>query len=82
MIKTEKSISFYVFSIRNGKTIKLEKEIVDRYSGLICPVDEEFILYMIRTCGKNSRDEDVLSYRIALSMVEELSGKWLSQDEI
>ena len=68
----EKNIK-YVFYI-NGRTLKLDKDMVDKYSDLVCPVDERYLSYMIEIFGKNTCEDSVLSSKIALDMTRELSG--------
>ncbi len=63
----------YVFQI-NGRILRLDKEMVDRYSRFICPVDEKYVDYLIRVFGRDGSGDNILSCRIALSMTDELLG--------
>ncbi len=63
----------YVFRLYN-RTIKLDKDMVDKYSDLVCPVDERFLSYMIDLFGEKKCQDDVLSAKIAFDMTRELSG--------
>ena len=73
MTITEESIDKYVYEI-NGKTISLDKDLVDCYSTVVCSVNKEYILYLIKVFGKYKCTDRVLSYKIAVDMAEELSG--------
>lgn len=73
MTITEESVDKYVYEI-NGRTIPLDKDLVDRYSDVVCPVNKEYILYLIKVFGKEKCSDRVLSYKIAVDMAEELSG--------
>ena len=70
---TEGKIDYYVYHI-NGKVLRLDKDLVDRYSRFICPVDEECIDYMLHILSHKNDNDDILSYRIALGMAIELRG--------
>jgi hypothetical protein len=61
-------ILFHVCS----RQITLDKDIVDRYSDLVCPVNEAYLKNMITILGKRCKDT-VLSYKISLDMARELS---------
>ena len=54
MTITEKVTDKYIYGIKGG-TLCLEKGLVDRYSGIICPVDEEYLLYLIEVFGNISQ---------------------------
>ena len=73
MTITEKVTDKYIYGIKGG-TLCLEKGLVDRYSGIICPVDEEYLLYLIEVFGKEGCNDNVLSYEIECDMARELSG--------
>ena len=67
--KTER----YVYTVGNRK-INLDKEMTDRYSELVCPVDGEYVEYMIKIFDGDNCNDSVLSYRISLDMARELAG--------
>ena len=70
MTHIEQSVNFIRYSL-GGRTISLSKEIVDRYSDIVCPVNERFLSGMIKVFGKSCSD-DVMSYKIGLDMAKEL----------
>lgn len=89
--RSEKSVDTYTYDLSDkcGRSIRLEKDLVDRYAEIIMPnseVDEEFIQHMITYYGQRECNDEVLSYRIALAMAEELKDSedrdFLSQEEI
>ncbi len=73
MKRSEENSTKYVFCI-NSRTLKLDKDMVDRYSDLVCPVDERYLSYMIDVFDKNNCKDNVLSSKIAFDMTRELSG--------
>ncbi len=58
----------------NGRYIRLDKSLVDKYSELVCPVTDELIGHYINIFAKNGCNDDVLSYNISLDMAMELQG--------
>lgn len=72
MITTE-SKDNYIYSV-NGRRISLDKEMVDKYSEIVCPVDEDYVVYLIQVFGQDNCEDNVLSFRLALDMSRELSG--------
>ena len=71
--KTVENNAQYVFSI-NGRTLKLDRDMVDRYADLVCPVDERYLSNMIDIFGNKKFGDDVLSLQIALDMAREVGG--------
>ncbi len=65
--KVDEMLVFYI----SDRVIELSKELVDKYSDIVCPVTEKFLTGMINAFGKDCKD-NVLSYRIALDMAQEL----------
>ncbi len=70
---SEENSGKYVYQI-DGRTIKLDKDMVDTYSRLICPMTEEYISCLLDQFGKKYPKDSVLSCTIALGMTKELSG--------
>ena len=69
---SEEQTEKYIYQL-NGRTIKLDKDIVDAYSKYICPMSEEYISILIEQFGKGVKDR-ILSCKIALGMTKELTG--------
>ncbi len=72
MISTQTTQN-YVYAI-GGRTINLDKTMVDEYSDLVCPVDEKYMDYMIRVFAKDGCTDQVLSAKINMDMARELDG--------
>ena len=72
---SEASIPVYVYQCE-GRTIHLEKSLVERYAKESRPVDETFIHYMIKMYSRENDDDTELSYKIALVMAGELIEEW------
>ncbi|MBO5550762.1 MAG: hypothetical protein J5966_02285 [Lachnospiraceae bacterium] len=70
---SERTCTNYVYHVC-GHDLELDKKMVDRYSELVCPVDEEYLTIMIDTFTKDGCKDGVLSCKIALDMSLELSG--------
>lgn len=73
MVVSEIKNDDYMFLI-NGRTLFLKKDMVDKYSDLVCPVDERYLESMIDIFGKNNPKDNVLSSAIEFDMTRELSG--------
>jgi F0F1-type ATP synthase beta subunit len=58
MIRSEKHTVKYVLQI-NNRTIKRDKEMVDEYSEIVCPVDEQILIHTINILGKKENDDSV-----------------------
>ncbi len=89
--REKKSIEVYTYDLSDkcGRIVQFEKSLIDRYAETIMPneeVDEEFIQQMIMHYSQRECNDEVLSYRIALAMAEELSESenldFFSQEEI
>ena len=67
--------SLYVYELDSRK-ITLQKDLVDKYSKIVCPVTEKYLSGAIRLYGKDKkgrlRSDEVLSSIIATDMVKEL----------
>ncbi len=70
MTVTERKIDYMFFTV-NGRTVSLQKDLVEKYTEVVCPVNESFLSSMIKVFGKDCGDE-VMSYKIALDMTKEL----------
>lgn len=66
----KKQVEFVSFDV-DDRVVLLEKKMVDRYSRIVCPVNETFLTGMIDVFGKNCSD-DIMSYKIGLDMTKEL----------
>ena len=54
--------------------ISLDKDMVERYSEVVCPVDGEYVTRYVRVLNpKRNKNDQVLSLEIALDMAKELS---------
>ena len=58
-----------VFTI-GDRTIFLDKALVDKYSEVVCPVDEKFVEDMV--CIFDEKQDDVASFMIAFDMAREV----------
>ncbi len=71
----EKPTSNYIYNI-DGRVIILNKDIVERFSNNVCPVDEQYLIGGIELFGKdaggNKRSDEVLSSMITTDMVLDL----------
>ena len=55
-------------------SISLDKDMVNRYSKVVCPVNEDFILRYVKILNQNNNKNDaILSLEISLEMEQELS---------
>ncbi len=70
MLQKEKTCTMIVFSV-DGREVTLSKDLVERYSEVVCPVVEIFLQSMIHVFGKNCNDE-LMSAKISLDMEKEL----------
>ena len=71
-VSEDNSIGKYVYQL-DGRTIRLDKDMVDRYSEYVCPLSEEYVGLLLEQFGKDVND-GILSYKISLGMAIELSG--------
>lgn len=71
----EKPTSNYVYNI-DGHVIVLNKDVVDRFSNIVCPVNEQYlsggIMLFGKDCNGNAWSDEVLSYMIMTDMVRDL----------
>ncbi len=70
IVENNKSYIFYI----NGRNLKLDKDMVDKYSDLVCPIDERYLSYMIDVFDQDKCEDNALSLKIALDMTRELCG--------
>ncbi len=70
MTQALQKMEFMVFNVDN-RNVFLDKELVEKYSDIVCPVNETFLSSMVHFFGKDCQD-DVLSYAIASDMAKEL----------
>ncbi len=72
----EMETSVYQYDVDNRK-ITLSKDIVDRYSDIVCPVTENLLSGLILIFGKDVdgkiNPDDVLSCLIATDMVKDIN---------
>lgn len=73
MTVSEVKTDCYVFCI-DGHSLLLNKDMVDKYSNIVCPVDERYLKSMVDIFSKNNRKDNVLSSAIEFDMTRELSG--------
>ena len=71
-VSEENGVGKYVYNLK-GRTIKLDKDIVDRYTEFVCPMSEDYVSCLLEQFGKGVKD-NILSCKIALGMAMELSG--------
>lgn len=71
----EKPSAVYVYDVEN-RTITIPKDIVDRFSTNVCPVNEKYLSGGIKLFGKDSKgnlwSDEVLSCMIMTDMVRDL----------
>ena len=71
----EKPTSNYIYNV-NGRVIVLNKDVVERFSSTVCPVDEDYLIEGIELFGEdsggNERSDEVLSSMITTDMVQDL----------
>lgn len=77
---SEANIPVYVYQYE-GHTIRLEKNLVERYTKDSRPVDETFMRYMLTMYNRENGDDAELSCKIALVMMGELVEEWWYMQE-
>ena len=55
----------------NNRNILLSKDIVDKYSDIVCPISERLLSSLIAVLGKNCNDK-ILSAKIESDMEDEI----------
>ena len=70
---TTENTNTYVYNV-DGRSLRLDKAMADKYSEIVCPITEEYISYLIKVFGQDNCKDNVLSCKIALDMANELNG--------
>ena len=71
MTMTEKPATVNVYNV-NGRTVSIDKSLVDRFSEIVCPVNEQYLSAMIGLWEKDNKDDISLSYAIAGDMAQDI----------
>lgn len=70
MLCTEKIVTKMIYEI-DGHLIVLDKEIVERYASVVCPISEQLLRSLIIVLG-NECNDTILSAKIETDMEQEL----------